>query len=202
MSKIEKKDPIGDFFKKLSGKSKEVIKKGASNENIKKIKDKTKGKELYIFGGIALVVVLILFLIFGTNTFETPIKNMVNGINQANFKTYIKDIPDFILEKRLKFTSLEKAEQNFMDTIVDEREEYGHNYKVSYKILEKEALKLDDLYNFEDDVMSYYSKKVRVTKGYKLKLVIISSGSKKEDSRELTCRVYKIDGKWYTATMI
>ncbi|MBR1679970.1 MAG: hypothetical protein IJ704_04950 [Bacilli bacterium] len=197
MSKVEKKDPIGDFFKNVSGKSKEIAKNASSSETGKNLKEKIKGKEGFIIGGGFLILALVLFLIFGTNTFETPIKNVVDGFNKADFKTYMKALPDFVLEKEFASTSYEDAQEDFMDEIVDFREEYGQNYKLSYKVLEKTPIEVDKLYDLENDILSIYSKKVRVTEGYKVKILAIISGDKKRDEKETTYRVYKIDGKWY-----
>ena len=198
MSKVEKKDPIGDFFKNIFKKSKDTFKNVSSSEAVKDVKSKAKGKELYIAGGGFILLALVLFLLFGTNTFETPIKNIVKGINTANFKTSIQAIPPFMVDKEFKTSSMEEAEKEFLDRIVNFREEYGQNYQVRYRIIEKKRIELNDLHEVENDILSYYSEKVRITDGYKLRLSTSISGDKKSEEHEITYRVYKINGKWYT----
>ena len=61
MSKVEKKDPVGDFFKGISTKSKEVVKKVSSSEAGNSFKEKIKGKEVFVFGGGFLLLAVILF---------------------------------------------------------------------------------------------------------------------------------------------
>ena len=138
MSKVEKKDPVGDFFKGISTKSKEMVKKASSSEAGKKFKEKIKGKEVFVYGGGFLLLAVILFLIFGSNTFETPIQNIVNGFNRADFNTYMKAIPDFIVKEELSSSEdYEEAKKGFMGEIDDFKEEFDENYKLSYKALDK-----------------------------------------------------------------
>ena len=202
MSKVEKKDPVGDFFKGISTKSKEMVKKASSSEAGKNFKEKIKGKEVLVFGGGFLLLAVILFLIFGTNTFETPIQNIVNGFNKADFNTYLKAIPDFIVKEELSSSEdYEKAKKGFMDEIDDFKEEFGQNYKLSYKVLDKTPIDVDKLRDLEEDISDAYHKKVRVTEGYKVKIMASVSGEKKKEEKETTYRVYKIDGKWYLTTL-
>lgn len=202
MSKVEKKDPVGDFFKGISTKSKEMVKKASSSEAGKNFKEKIKGKEVLVFGGGFLLLAVILFLIFGSNTFETPIQNIVNGFNRADFNTYIKAIPDFIVKEELSSSEdYEEAKKGFMDEIEDFKEEFGQNYKLSYKVLDKTPIDVDKLRDLEEDISDAYHKKVRVTEGYKVKIMASVSGEKKKEEKETTYRVYKIDGKWYLTTL-
>ena len=202
MSKVEKKDPVGDFFKGISTKSKEVVKKVSSSEAGNSFKEKIKGKEVFVFGGGFLLLAVILFLIFGSNTFETPIQNIVNGFNKADFNTYLKAIPDFIVKEELSSSEdYEKAKKGFMDEIDDFKEEFGQNYKLSYKVLDKTPIDVDKLRDLEEDISEAYHKKVRVTEGYKVKIMASVSGEKKKEEKETTYRVYKIDGKWYLTTL-
>ena len=202
MSKVEKKDPVGDFFKGISTKSKEMVKKASSSEAGKNFKEKIKGKEVLVFGGGFLLLAVILFLIFGSNTFETPIQNIVNGFNRADFNTYMKAIPDFIVKEELSSSEdYEEAKKGFMEEIDDFKEEFGQNYKLSYKVLDKTPIDVDKLRDLEEDISDAYHKKVRVTEGYKVKIMASVSGEKKKEEKETTYRVYKIDGKWYLTTL-
>ena len=128
--------------------------------------------------------------------------SIINGFNRADFNTYIKAIPDFIVKEELSSSEdYEEAKKGFMEEIDDFKEEFGQNYKLSYKVLDKTPIDVDKLKDLEEDISEAYHKKVRVTEGYKVKIMASVSGEKKKEEKERTYRVYKIDGKWYLTTL-
>ena len=75
-------------------------------------------------------------------------------------------------------------------------EEYGDDIKISYKIKDKDKIDKDDLEELEDSIKDKYDEKVRVSKGYELKVKMKIKGDDDKDEDTTTIKVYKIEGDW------
>ena len=75
-------------------------------------------------------------------------------------------------------------------------DEYGDDIKVSYKIKDKEKIDKDDLEDLEDDIKDTYDEKVKVSKGYELKIEMKIKGDDDKEKDTTKIKVYKIDGDW------
>ena len=136
---------------------------------------KADPKKFAIKVGAAVLAVIIvisaLFAVVGalTNTYKTPIKTMQK---YANAKKYYSDFDEQLdklngfaekeykaLFKVYKSTedykeNLEDAKEDFKDYIDDKKDEYGKNYKYTYKIVEKEKLEREDIKEFRESLRS------------------------------------------------
>ena len=102
-----------------------------------------------------------------SNTYETPIENIIEAKGSKefmdNFDLYLARYNGFCEEeiKALKKLlpqvdgyeeTLEYRKASFAEQVAEMEEEYGSNYKYSYKILEKTALTEEKLDGLRDDV--------------------------------------------------
>lgn len=156
-------------------------------------------KTYAIFGGIAaaaLVLIIILVAIFGGSGYKKPIDNMINGIQKANVKTFMKAFPD-VMKEDLE-DSIDK--DDLKDLMEDLEDEVGKNPKISYKILDKEKIDKDDLKDVQEKLEDQYEdakkSKVKVSAGYKLTVKLTIKGKDDSNSTTTTMKVYKIGGKW------
>lgn len=128
-----------------------------------KIKSLNK-KVLIIVGSSVLAATITLSIVLSafSNTYRTPIKYMekienikksqdiiklfdcLNGFTEEEFKDVFEILEDSDSFEDI-FESLEDSVESFED-------EYGENYKVKYKIEDKEKLEDDDLEEFEDNI--------------------------------------------------
>ena len=77
-------------------------------------------------------------------------------------------------------------------------DEYGKNFKATYKITDKKELSDKKLKTIQDNLKERYDiAKKSVKKAYKLDLDVELKGKDDEDSNELTVYAVKIGGNWY-----
>ena len=125
--------------------------------------------------------------------YEQPVKNVVEGLVEANSEKFLKAFPDYISDQmKTMFT-----EEYLKATVSKAEEEYGANIKMTYKVLDKNDISEEDLREMEEEVKESFGKEIRITKGYKLGVEITTKGDKAEDKEEDVFKVYEIDGKWY-----
>lgn len=153
---------------------------------------------------ILLIMIMIMGLLSGCNlnkkdknaeteAHEQPVKNVVEGLVEANSEKFLKAFPDYISDQmKTMFT-----DEYLKSTVSKAEEEYGANIKMSYKILDKKDISEEDLREMEEEVKESFGKEIRITKGYKLGIEITTKGDKAEDKEEDVFKVYEIDGKWY-----
>lgn len=125
-------------------------------------------------GAILLVIVLIIGGSFAvsvaTNNYKTPIKTMQK---YANMKKYYDPVKESLAEANGLFADeikamaklekskedykddLEDAKDNFAERIENMQDEYGKNYKITYKVTDKEKIDKDDLKDYRDSLRDY-----------------------------------------------
>lgn len=156
-----------------------------------------------IIGIVAAAVVLILFItiissILG-NSYKKPVDSFFNGIEDADGKTFAEAFPDVMADELDDYADLDDILEYLQEDLEDE---YGRNVKISFKVVEKEALDKDDIEDIEDEFKSNYSKRVDIDKAYKLDLDVTFKG--KEDNETIVFDrivVGKIDSNWYIVDM-
>ncbi len=142
------------------------------NEENSGIFDKIKAMPLKIIIPVVAVVlavvlaVSILPTVLG-NTYKTPINSMVQVLNSKKYISFVdqnlkmlngfakseyKEIYNLLKKSENYIDAMEEAEEEFLEQIEENKEEYGNNYKVSYKITDKEALEKGDLNDFRDEL--------------------------------------------------
>ena len=140
-----------------------------------KIKADPKGFGVKL-GAIALAAILVIVgLCVGvsaaTNNYKTPIKTMQK---YANMKKYYDssdkqmDLLNGFAEKESKALmkvmkaselyddeNLDDLKEDFKDQIEDMKDEYGKNFKYTYKIVDKEKLDRDELKEYREELRDY-----------------------------------------------
>ena len=125
--------------------------------------------------------------------FEEPIKNLVEGLGEANSQKLLSAFPSFISDIMKDIFTDEQ-----LKGVIDEtKTEYGDNMKMTYSITNKEEISEEDLKTMQDDVKTTYNQEITITKGYSVEAKITTKGDNKEDVEDENFKVYEIDGKWY-----
>lgn len=215
---------------------------GFSGETTGNSASKSGLKNIIIIGGVALVVlVLIIFGVSSANAWKKPIKNQVSMMNKraTSVKT-ILNATDYAPVTNDFYNAYYEMYADYCDMDLDEYyedkaddiedaydymdDQYGDDWKVTYKIKKKEKLdddEIDDLQedweyfveNYEnvddwygddadDDLIEAVEKQVekldkkKITKGYKVKVRIKIEGEDDSDSETVEMYVVKLGGKW------
>lgn len=130
-------------------------------------KKKKKNLKAWLIAGIgalvaiAAVVLVLVFFVF--NTYKTPIKLMEKANNakkaSAMYDRYIKMLNGFCEDEFQEYMEIIKKSESsddimgdFAETIEDNEEEFGDNYKIKYKIVEKEKIDKEDLKELQDGI--------------------------------------------------
>lgn len=138
------------------------------NDVLRKIFEKIRQKGKYIGIGAAaaaVAAVIVLALHLAGNTYKTPIRVMEKNANtkEFSFRYHLrldhlnglmaeesKEIIAILKESDEFSDLIEDLEDVFIDSIEDMKDEYGSDYKYTYKILEKEELDRKELRAFRD----------------------------------------------------
>lgn len=126
------------------------------------------------------------------NAYEQPIKNLVEGLSEGNSAKFLEAFPGFISDYVKDIFTDE-----YLKSVIDEQKEnYGDNITMSYKITKTEEISAEDLASKQNNILETYGKEVSITKGYKLDVEMTTKGDKTEDVDTDNMEVYEIDGKW------
>ena len=136
-----------------------------------------------------------------TPSYEQPVKDMIDiQVGKATEKQIKRMYPEEVLEMwEEDADELWEEYEDEKEYIVEEYEDqYGKNFKITYKITDKEELKggnLDELadelnYQFDIDMDD-------VEEAYELEIEFTLKGNDDEDEYEKTVTVYKLRGQWY-----
>lgn len=127
--------------------------------------DKIKAipQKIWIAAGAAVgvIVALIVLLSILTNTKTTPIKLMEKTDNSKKAATYLKnqanELNGFCEKEYKQIQKIQKKADNYDKTleIIDtgietQQDAYGKNYKIKYKVTEKEAVEKEDYREYRD----------------------------------------------------
>ena len=149
---------------------------------------------------VVLLVVIVIFNLLFSGGYKQPVDNMIKAIETGKGKYLYKTMPDFLIAYR--YDDEKKSEiiddlDDSLEYVVEMLEdEYGDDIKVSYKIKDKEKIDKDDLEDLEDDIKDTYDEKVKVSKGYELKIEMKIKGDDDKEKDTTKIKVYKIDGNW------
>lgn len=128
----------------------------------------------------------------GVAAYEEPVKNLVEGLSEANSEKFLSAFPTFISDYVKDIFTDE-----YMKTVLESsKETYGDNLSMTYKVTKTEEISADDLKSKQEDVKETYGNDVTITKGYKLSIDVTTKGNDKEDTDSDDYEVFEIDGKW------
>lgn len=160
-----------------------------------------------IIGGAAaavLLIVLIVSISLSGSGYKKAIDNyfdvMFKGKADKIEKLYPPEYLDWYEDEYNK--ELDDIKDDYEETREDALEyfedEYGKNFKATYKITDKKELSDKKLKTIQDNLKERYDiSKKSVKKAYKLDLDVELKGKDDEDSDELTVYAVKIGGNWY-----
>ena len=122
------------------------------------------------------------------STYETPVKYYTESVESGDYKTFKKSFPPF----------MDIADEDDLITIRESlEEEYGKDFKITYKITDKKKFTDEEIEDEQEDIGDYCKKNVEVEEGYTLKVKITVKGSENKKTNEVKMKVVKIDGEWY-----
>ena len=157
-----------------------------------------KNTKYFILGGIIAIIAIVITIIalIACNAWKRPIDKLVKGIKKADTEILLSAFPDFVKDEFKDELNLETMEKMLVKLGEALEDEYGDNYKISYKVVEKDKIEKDDLEKIEKAFNDNMDKSIKVSAGYKAKIKLIVKG--KEDSYDSTSimYLYKINGKW------
>lgn len=157
--------------------------------------------------GLAAVVVIVIAIIclLSGGGYKKPIKNSVKAMSTGKVTYALKAMP----KQQAKYYKDEDDELEAIEKSIESQkeymeEEYGKNFKVSCKVLDKIKIDKDDLEDIDEDLGEEFEeaeyvddeKDVKVTKGYKVAVKYTYKGKEKKEVEYDTIRVYKVNGKW------
>jgi hypothetical protein len=163
----------GNKITALLGKAADKGKEMVANPKAlwEKIKAVPKKIWIAIGAGVAAILALVIILSIVTNTYKTPIKLMQAAENSKKASAQVnKEIAQYngLCEKEfkqisniMKKTDAYESELESAEESIDyKKETYGDNYKIKYKIEDKEKLDKDELKEKQKEIRaigkSYY----------------------------------------------
>lgn len=150
---------------------------------------KKNGILVGIFGVIIIGLIVFGCYLYG-NLYKSPINNYFKGIQKADLNVYAKAFPDFMNVGKIS------SKEGMEESLNELKELYGDDVKIKYEINEKIEYSDEDLKKIVQYIKDRYNKSVKVSKGYCLKIKVLTKGSKNSNEDNVKMYVYKIDGKW------
>ena len=129
--------------------------------------------------GVGLIV-LLCFLIFGGG-YEKPLKNYIKSLETGDYELFTESLSSSCLTASLSASSVPSL-SSFESRVKNMKSKYGDDFKIDYKIVEKEKVDSSIYLGLIED-------------GYKLKVEFTISGSKKEANVTKNISVIKTEGK-------
>lgn len=126
-------------------------------------------------------------------SYEEPIKNLIEGLSEANSEKFLKAFPPYVGEYMEDIFT----DEYLKSTLEEAESDYGSNIKMSFEVTNKEEISEEDMKQMEDEVKENFDKQIDITKGYALDVVVTTKGDNSEDKEEDTFNVYEVEGNWY-----
>lgn len=147
-----------------------------------------------VWGGISL---------FGGNKFMKPMNNIIKALEKEDAEYYILAVPEDVVEET------KKRDENFDEELEDGfkvinemlEDEYGKNFKVKAKLVEKEKLDKDDIEDLEKEIYLDEIDVDDIDAAYEVEYEITVKGKDDKEEAKFETHIGKIDGKWYFIDM-
>lgn len=156
--------------------------------------------------GAAVVVVLILFLLFGGRGPEKTAKQFMKAVVRGNAKKVVKLLPKDMVKEMMDEADMSKKELvEELDESLDEyKEEYLDGYKFSYEVDDVDDIEGEELAELKDylKMMGIPKKKVKKAKEVEIEVTRREKGADRdeEETESESVIVVKIGRNWYIAT--
>lgn len=161
---------------------------------------KTKPVLIAAAAVVVLIILLILKALFGASYID-PVDNLCKCMETGKGKYLYKCVPAFLIEDEYddmkKSEIIDELDESAEDMLESLEKTFGDDIKVKYKVKKKEKIDSDDIDELEDDLKDEYDKRIKISKGYELKVKLTIKGDDRDSSNTQTLKVYKISGKWY-----
>lgn len=156
-------------------------------------------KTLGIIAG-AVAVFLLLFLVFGGQSYKSAVDNMLDGIFDGNGNKIMKALPDEVIEVMADESGMSKREmadylEDTLGEMVEELEYYvGDDWSVSHKITGTRNYDLSDMRYIREDYEEI-GIEIKEAKIVEVELTIKAFGM--SETTDMEIGVIKVGGSWY-----
>ena len=162
-----------------------------------------QNKNKLIGAGIAVIAVIIIFSVASSIIsgwgYKGPIKNYYKAISKESGKTYLKTMPEFIIEHN----DIEEDDaDDDMERLLDEYQDMvGKDPSISYEILAKTAIPEKTLEGYEESYNEKYEEELdddcEIEEGYVVLIKVTAKGSRDTKEFYTTHKVINVNGDWY-----
>lgn len=163
---------------------------------------KKSGSKAWIFILIGVLVAIAaaaagIFLFLRANSYERPLRQMVEGIEKADPDKILSSMPEPAVDAMIRQSGLNK--EYFAELLADgfatAMEDIG-DYKVEYEILSKEDMSESEIGDLEEHYEISYGVDMDIDAAKRLEVEFKIIADETEESQDAVY-VIKVDGKWY-----
>lgn len=147
-----------------------------------------------VWGGISL---------FGGNKLMKPMNNIIKAIEKEDSEYYLKSVPEDVVKAAKKTDSDLEEEFEEGAELINEmlEDEYGKNFKIKAKVVDKKKIDKDDIEDLEDDIYLYEIDVDDIEAAYEVEYEVTVKGKDGKEDAKFETHIGKIDGKWYFIDM-
>ena len=156
-------------------------------------------KTIGIIAG-AVAVFLLLFLVFGGQSYKSAVNNMLDGIFDGDGSKIMKALPDEVIDAMADESGMSKREmteflEENLGEVVEQLNYYvGDDWSVSHKITGTRSYDLSDMRYIREDYEEI-GVKVKDAKIVEVELTIKAFGM--SETTDMEIGVIKVGGSWY-----
>lgn len=156
-------------------------------------------KTLGIIAG-AVAVVLLVFLLFGGQSYKSAVNNFMEGVFEADGNQILKSIPDELIDQAMEESGMSRKEMasylgDELGSMFEELDYYLDDWSVSHKITGTDKYDSDELAELKEDYKDYYDIKIKDALIVEVEMTVKAAGM--EESTEIEIGVIKIGSSWY-----
>ncbi len=161
---------------------------------VKVLSGPQKATRLVIAAVVLIAIIVSVILI--RNQYQKPIKTYYKALNQKDASGMCEAFPSWLLDAPADPEAMSIYDMcSVIVSSVNSR--YGSACRVSADVNTKTEVEESYLQQLEDGIRSQYQVEVDVSKGFRLKLVVVYSNGGTEYQAIEYARIYKINGHWY-----
>ena len=134
--------------------------------------------------------------------YKSLLDDFFESIEEADGELYMDIVHPIILENERESYDLTKSEQEemyqeFIDIFHDTlEEEYGDDFKFSYKIKDDTKLDDDELDDWADELETLWGEKVDVTNGYEAEVELTFKADGNKDTETAEFVFLEVEDEW------
>ncbi len=147
-----------------------------------------------VWGGISL---------FGGNKLMKPMNNIIKAIEKEDAEFYLKSVPEDVVKAAKKTDNDLEDEFEEGAELINEmlEDEYGKNFKIKAKIVDKKKIDKDDIEDLEDDIYLNEIDVDDIEAAYEVEYEVTVKGKDGKEDAKFETHIGKVDGKWYFIDM-